>query len=356
MRIHINAWRSLNHPLAGGSEIYVDRVASGLASRGHEVTLATSRPISEGHPYRPVAAGGMYDQYLRSPITYVRHGRRADVVIDVTNGMAFFTPLWRRNGPTICCIHHVHTVMWRQWFGPVTARIGAWLESRGVPRVYRNCLFVALSQSTATELENLGVGRESIRVVYPGADPPRTTGYPKEGEPLFVSVGRLVPHKRYDLMVRVWNRIRPRIGGGRLVLIGEGPQRELLESIAGPGVEFAGRVSEEQKEELLARAWALIHPSMVEGWGLVVMEAAFASTPTIGFWAPGLRESVVHGETGFLAEDEEEFEHAWETLAVDRELREKLSKRAAKRVKDFTWETTVDEWENVLAEVTSGSA
>lgn len=122
-------------------------------------------------------------------------------------------------------------------------------------------------------------------------------------EPLFVAVGRLVEYKRIDLLLRLWERVRP-VTGGRLVIVGDGPERDRLTQLAGPGVEFAGHVSEAEKHRLLCAAWLLLHPSAVEGWGLVVTEAATRETPTVAFDVPGLRDSVVDGETGVLAHGE----------------------------------------------------
>ena len=87
-------------------------------------------------------------------------------------------------------------------------------------------------------------------------------------------------------------------------LAGDGPERARLQALAGPGVVFAGRVSEQEKHRLLCSAWLLVHPALIEGWGIVVAEAAIRGTPAVAFDVPGLRDSVVHGETGMLVRTE----------------------------------------------------
>ena len=142
---------------------------------------------------------------------------------------------------------------------------------------------------------------------------------------LGLAVGRLVEYKRIDLLLRLWERVRP-VTGGRLLIVGDGPERERLQALAGPGVEFTGHVSEAEKHRLLCAAWLLLHPSAIEGWGLVVTEAATRETPTVAFDVPGLRDSVVDGETGVLAQGESSFAAAWCTLALSGRRREAMGK------------------------------
>jgi glycosyltransferase involved in cell wall biosynthesis len=348
MRIGFLVWRELDHPRAGGSEVLVDHLASGLAARGHEVTMVSGAPVGE-RTYRTVDGGGTLDQFLRSPLNHARHLRDHDLVVDVVNGMAFFTPLWRRHGASLCLVNHVHTEHWAQWFTPPVAAFGRALEARAVPRAYRGSLFVAVSPSTAAALADLGVPPDDVRVVYNGVDLPEGPLLPSASEPTFVALGRLVPHKRYDLLVRAWAQVQPTTGG-RLVIAGEGPEAAAIEAMGVPGVELVGRVTEVEKHRLLSEAWALVHPASVEGWGLVVMEAAARGTPTLGFWAPGVRDSVVHDETGLLVETEDELVARWRALAADDELRLKLGVGARRRAEEFTWEQTVAGFEAVAEE------
>ena len=346
LRVLINVWRDLQHPLAGGSEVLVDRLATGLTKRGHTVTLRCGTPVSE-HDYRVVDGGGRFEHYLRYPLDYLLHHRNNDIVVDVANGMTYFTPLLRRR-PTICFVHHVHTEHWAQWFRPPLAMLGRNIERKITPRAYRNNLFIAVSASTAEALEALGVDPRQIRVVNNGVDIPAQVR-PEADEPLFVALGRLVPHKRYDLLARAWKRVRPETGG-RLVIIGEGPERSKIEAVRAPGLELPGKVSEADKNTLLGQAWLLFHPASLEGWGLAVMEAAAQATPTVGFWSPGVRDSVVHGETGILVDDEDELVSEWIRLAGDTHARQQLGSAARARAESFTWERCVDAFEAVAAE------
>ncbi|HEX7135738.1 MAG TPA: glycosyltransferase [Iamia sp.] len=343
LHIAINAWRDTSHHLAGGSEVMIDQLAAGLHRRGHRVELRAGGPITD-HPYRVTDGGGKFSQYLKTPVAHLRHQRHADLVVDVANGMAFYSPLWRK-GPTICFVHHVHTAQWSQWFNPAVAGVGRALERHAMPAAYATTPFVTVSPSSAEALIDLGVAPDRIHVVPNGVDVPDVPGE-KAAEPLFLAVGRLVPHKRYDLLARLWRQVQP-VVGGRLVIVGDGPEEERIAALDVPGLELTGRVSAEERDRLYAEAWLLLHPSMLEGWGLVVMEAAAHGTPTLAFDAPGVRDSVVHARTGLLARDEREIVEMWTDLAQSDDLRAKLGDGARDRAVEFSWEATVDRFEEV---------
>lgn len=338
MRILFLAWRDLAHPLAGGSEVLVDRLADGLVACGHDVELMCGGPTA-ARTYGVTATGGTYTQYLRAPLRYLRHHRHADLVVDVVNGVPYLAPVWRRR-PSICLVNHIHTDLWNLWFPRPVAAVGRGMEARALPLVYGRRLVVAVSPSTASALADLGVPPEQIRIVPNGVDSHEGQAH-KSHEPLFVAVGRLVPHKRYDLLLRLWEKVRP-LTGGRLVIVGEGPEGDRLRSLAGPGASLPGRVTEEEKRRLLDSSWLMLHPALVEGWGLVVMEAAAHQTPTVGFDVPGVRDSVVGGRSGVLARSEDDFARAWVQLGTHRGEREALGAYARERARELSWPATVN--------------
>ncbi|MFJ5773197.1 glycosyltransferase family 4 protein [Streptomyces sp. NPDC093094] len=352
-RIVFLAHRDLGNPSAGGSELLVDRLADGLTRLGHQVTLLCGGPAAH-RDYRVVSAGGAYGHYLRARSAFARQVGETDLLVEVCNGMPYLSPLWHR-GPTLSLVNHVHTDLWKMRFGgPLApaARIGRRLEHWALTGARQDGLLVAVSPSTAHALRAIGVQRERIRVVHNGVEEPGPhTG--RSPEPLFVAVGRLVEYKRIDLLLRLWERVRP-VTGGRLVVVGDGPERERLERLAGGSVSFVGHVSEAEKHRLLCAAWLLLHPSAVEGWGLVVTEAAVRETPAVAFDVPGLRDSVVDGETGVLASGESSFAAAWCTLALSARRREAMGKAARDRAARYRWDGTVRQFRAVAAEAARG--
>ncbi|WP_199548968.1 glycosyltransferase family 4 protein [Streptomyces sp. N35] len=345
-RIVFLARRDLGNPAAGGSELLVDQLAEGLTHAGHQVTLLCGGPAAY-RDYRVVSAGGDLAHHLRARSAFARQVGDCDLLVEVCNGMPYLAPLWH-SGPTLCLVNHVHTDLWGMRYPGPAARLGRRLEHWALSGAQRGNLLVAVSPSTATALREIGVPRERIRVVHNGVDEPGPQE-PRSEEPLFLAMGRLVEYKRIDLLLRLWERVRP-VTGGRLVIVGDGPERERLEQLAGPGVQFTGRISEAEKHRLLCASWLLLHPSAVEGWGLVVTEAATRGTPAIGFDVPGLRDSVEDGVTGILARGESSFAAAWCTLALSAERRKAMGKAAANRAARYRWSHTVRQFQAVAAE------
>ncbi|HEX8005616.1 MAG TPA: glycosyltransferase family 4 protein [Trebonia sp.] len=332
------AWRDLANTRAGGSEVLVDRLADGMTARGDRVTLLCGGQTAS-RSYRVVRNGGTYSQFLRAPVSYWRHLRDADLVVEVCNGMPFLSPLWCKR-PVICLVNHMHTELWQLRFPVPLAAAGRFAESRVMPWVQRNNLFLTVSNSTADALREIGVGDDRIRQICNGVVQPDPLT-PRSPEPMFLALGRLTEYKRVDLLLKLWSRVRP-IVGGTLVIAGDGPERARIEAMAGPDVIVTGRVSEEEKHRLLCAAWLLLHPALIEGWGIVVAEAAIRGTPAVGFDVPGLRDSVVSGETGLLVGSEGEFASAWASLTLNHEARGAMGAAARERAERLHWSLAVE--------------
>ena len=167
-------------------------------------------------------------------------------------------------------------------FGPGLARIGWWIESRLAVRVYRRCRYVTVSESTRDELAELGVDPDRITVVHNGT--PEVVGppVPRPPHPSLVVLGRLVPHKRVELALRATALLSPELpdagaGGGRAGLVGgaAAPARRRPRH-RGPGPVRRLRDRGATSTSCCARSWLMLAPSLKEGWGLTIVEAARA--------------------------------------------------------------------------------
>jgi glycosyltransferase involved in cell wall biosynthesis len=358
LRIVAVTWRDLAHPSAGGAEVLLDRVLTGLHERGHEVTLVCGGPLSP-HPYQAVDSGGTYSQYLRAPAICTNRYRDADIVIDVQNGMPYFSPVWRRR-PSVCVVHHVHTDQWATRFPAPVAACFRSMERRVMPFVYRHRRFIAISASTKRSLVAIGVPAASITVIESGVDSPPAADTARSGEPLLLSLNRLVPHKRVDLLLESWRLAQTRVPG-RLVVAGDGPLlndvRRQARSI--PRVDVLGRVDETKKLDLLARAWVVLSAAHHEGWGMSVLEGAAFGTPSLALDAPGIRDALVDGVTGRLvyprheADIPEIFGRAMTEFVEDQPQREKFGAAARRRAMDLSWSRCSDRWEAALVNAAS---
>lgn len=135
-------------------------------------------------------------------------------------------------------------------------------------------------------------------VVYPPVTCKRLGGpSPRRGD-FLLSFGRLVPYKRVDLAIQAAERL-----GVRLVVAGDGPERERLEAMAGPSTEFLGSVDEVQAARLLSSCAALVFCAE-EDFGIVPVEANAHGAPVIGFARGGLLESMRPGVTAELFDEQ----------------------------------------------------
>jgi glycosyltransferase involved in cell wall biosynthesis len=363
LRVLVLSWRDSGHPEGGGAELYLDHVLAGLVRAGHVITVLTARypgseRRSEADGIRVLRAGGRFTVYLHAALRILlRRAGRFDVVVDVQNGMPFFARLLTRRPVVVLC-HHVHREQWSialgtGWGGRLAARVGWWVESWLAPRAFRGCRYVTVSVRSADDLVALGVDRDRVTVVHNGAPPPRA-GTGRSARPELLVLGRLVPHKQVEHAVRSLAALSGRFPDLRLTVAGQGWwEQEIRDEVHRLGlasrVELTGFVDEDHKHVLLSRAWVLVTPSVKEGWGLCVIEAAAHGTPTVAYRsAGGVAESVLHGSTGLLAEDEADLTAQIAELLGDAELRATMGRAATTYARGFTWTRTADRFEDVL--------
>lgn len=120
----------------------------------------------------------------------------------------------------------------------------------------------------------------------------------------YLAGGRLVPYKRFDLLVQAFNQL-----GRKLVIYGDGPAGDELKAMAHSNITFLGRVSEDKKKELLANCIAFLNPQE-EDFGITMVEAHAAGRPVIAYAAGGAGEIVQAGITGEFFD-----EQTWEDVA-----------------------------------------
>jgi len=354
--------RDTTHPEGGGSEVFLERAGSELVELGWRVSVACERypgsaAVEDRDGVRILRAGEGLGLYRRTLTGLLRGSYgQVDVVVDVQNGMPFCSPLATRV-PVVNLVHHVHREVWPVVMPPVRARLGWFAESRVAPRVYRHHRYVAVSPATRDELVGLGVPEPSITVVHNGTDVPLPTGTPRAGDPTVLAVSRLVPHKRLEIAVHAVARLRHELPGLRLVVAGSGYwEPELRALVARLGlereVELTGWVNEERKHRLMAQAWVMAMPSLKEGWGLSVIEAAAHGTPSVAFTgAGGLSDSIVDGETGLLVDGgQEEFTSTLGGLLREPEVLGRMREAARVHATRFTWPATAKSLHMVLDE------
>ncbi len=180
---------------------------------------------------------------------------------------------------------------------PILHRLRQW-DQMSAERVD---VFVANSKLVADRIKKY-YGAPSV-VIYPPVDVAAFTPSDTIGN-YYLAGGRLVPYKRFELIVKAFSRLKI-----PLKIFGEGPMLRSLRRMAGPNIEFLGRVDDEAKAKLYAEAIAYIHPQE-EDFGITAVEAQAAGTPVIAWGKGGAMETVKDGETGVYLD-----EQSWEELA-----------------------------------------
>jgi glycosyltransferase involved in cell wall biosynthesis len=151
--------------------------------------------------------------------------------------------------------------------------------------------FVANSKAVAERIQRLY--QRSAEVIHPPIETGRFRPS-SEREDYYLVLSRLVPYKRIDLAVKACTQRKK-----KLVVIGDGPDRQNLEAMAGPSVSFLGRASDQQVEHYAARCRALLFPGE-EDFGMAPVEVAAAGRPTIAYRAGGALETIVENVTGLF--------------------------------------------------------
>ncbi|QXC62110.1 glycosyltransferase family 4 protein [Aquihabitans sp. G128] len=363
-RIHMLAWRDLDDVEAGGSEVHAPEVARLWAEAGIEVVIRTS--FAQGHPshahrdgYQVVRKAGRYLVFPRAAASEAtrRYGER-DALVEIWNGMPFFSPLWAR-GPRVVFLHHVHADMWKMVLPPNLAKLGDTLESRVAPKLYRRSRMITLSPSSKREMLDIGFRDDLVDVVPPGVDPRFSPGGELSPTPLVVGVGRLVPVKRFDRLIRAVVAARQHAPELELVLVGTGPDRTDLESLVHQlgvqdHVHFAGRISDDELVATYRRAWAVASSSVREGWGMTLTEAAACGTPAVATRIPGHVDAIAEGQSGLLADDDAELARHLAAVATDHALRDRLRAGALVHASQFTWTNTATQILEALADEALG--
>ncbi len=138
-------------------------------------------------------------------------------------------------------------------------------------------------------------------IIYPAIDAGKYNISSKL-EDYFLMVGRLVPYKKFDLAIKVFNAT-----GDKLRIVGDGPEFKRLHKMAKPNIEFLGLVSDFEMPKLYNHAKAVIFPQE-EDFGLVPLEAMASGRPAIAYRAGGAMETVVDGENGIFFDEQTEID------------------------------------------------
>ena len=359
-KVTIVAWRDLDDPEAGGSELHAHRIATAWAKAGIEVVMRTS--MVAGQPteivrdgYTVIRRGGRYAVFAQVFMEGLRHrSKPGEALVETWNGMPFFSPVWYR-GPRIVVLHHVHGPMWKMSLSRGLAWIGEAIEKVLAPPLYRSSEVVTLSASSKLEIvEQMHLPASRITVVPPGIEPRFIPGGITSVDPLVVAVGRLVPVKQFDRLIETLVDAKTSVPALRAIIVGEGYLRPELETLirdsnAEEWISLPGRLDDNEVVALYQQATVVASASLREGWGMTLTEAAACGTPSVATDIAGHRDAVVKGVSGVLAAEGQPLVSALVSILSDPAERQRLSDGALSVAAGFSWDRTAEQAFGVLA-------
>jgi glycosyltransferase involved in cell wall biosynthesis len=251
-----------------------------LDLRGYDIVISSSSAWAHGVLPDP---GAVHVCYCHNPFRYAWSEREATLAART---------------PPVRVPLQVVLSRWRRW---------DWIAAQRVDR------YVANSRVTAARVRRY-FGREAD-VLHPPVELDRF--WPGEVEEHYLVVAEQMAHKRIDVAIEAFNRLRK-----PLIVVGDGPEQRRLRRLAGPTVRFAGRLSDPEVAALMRSARALV-VTAAEEFGIAAVESLASGRPVIALGSGGVLESVLEGETGtyYAASDPAalaEAVAAFDPLAIDK--------------------------------------
>lgn len=359
MDILILNWKDLKNPDVGGAEIILYELGKRLVKAGHRVTwfcrtYPGAKPEDTIGGIRVIRRGNRFTVYWEAYLYYRSLNKKPDKVLDCVNTICWQTPLYVPQANRIAYVNQLAKEVLFYELPPLISHVAYALESlEYVP--YRDTQFICYSESVKNDIATFGIPKKNISTFPIGIDHDRYTPDVKSNDPLFVFVARLTAMKRPDVCVEAMSIVVKKYPKAKLAIVGYGPMEKQLDvmirtrmlhkniCIVNKDHLFFDTNPKDQKIKLMQQAWALLLPSVKEGWGMVVTEAAACRTPSIVSSVTGLQDSVLDAQTGLVLSKRptaDEMANALMKLIRDASLRKSLSIQAQKNAMRYSWDNS----------------
>jgi len=343
MRILWLTWKDTGHPQAGGAEVVNEELAKRLAKEGHDVTFLVGghkscKPKERRDGFEIIRIGGRFSVYRHARSYYKKHLRGwADLVIDEVNTIPFFAKFYVKE-PSVLFVHQLAREIWFYQMPFPVSLVGYLLEPLYLRLLAthspdRPTTVITVSESTKADLIRHGFKAENVHIISEGIElkpVPTLAKSEKYERPTLLSLGAIRPMKRTLEIVKAFEIIKSQsptpvipargeikhpssqldtrslrliIAGDTIGGYGKKVLRYIEQSPYRIDIEVLGRVSKEEKIELMQKSHAIAVTSVKEGWGLIVTEANSQGTPAVVYNVDGLRDSVRDGETGMVTKE-----------------------------------------------------
>ncbi len=340
----------------GGAEVHLHEIFRRVVKKGHEVTLVAHKfkgsadeEIIDGIKIKRIGNKFLFDkqfkQYYKTKLQNINY----DLIVDDISKIPLKIPSYT-NKPVVGILHHIHgNSLHKELSAPLAYYIIR--MERLIPNYYSNAKIFTVSESTTSELVNLGYNQDNTAILHNAIDHDLfdSVDVEKFEMPTICYVGRIKKYKNINLIIEAISILKKDIPNIKLFIGGKGDNlgnlKEQVKRLSlGDNVEFTGFLSEEEKTKLLAKSWLFVTMAEKEGWGITVIEANAVKTPAIGSDVPGLRDSIKNGETGFLVPRDNTYQLAEKikNLISDKSELERISYNAYEWSKKFSWNKSAD--------------
>ena len=351
MRLLILNWRDPLNPKAGGAEIYTHEIAKRLVAKGNKVTLfAAAFPgclsSEQLDGVDVIREGSRLSVYFKAWQRYKREFRNNfDFVIDQINTVPFFSPLYLKDSGAALIFQmtgEIFTIALPKLVGYIARFFEPFMF-----KPYRRFNIIVISESIKQELVRGGFIAENILIVEPGLKHEDFGVGPKADRPTVLFMNRIVKYKNVLHLVEAFELVRREVPDAVLMIGGckggryEKVVRARVEKLGlSDSVEYYPFVAQEEKTRILRSAWVHVLPSIKEGWGMSVLEAAACGTPSIAYDVVGLKDAISDNESGILVQygDINALAAAIMRMLKDPDMRTIFSEKALAISKKFTWE------------------
>lgn len=245
MNILILNWRDIKHPKAGGAEVYFHEMAKRWIKKGYKVIWISGgwkgcKKQEEIDRIKIRRVGGELSLYMLAPIEYFKIRKEIDLIIDVDNGLPFFSPVFS-NVKRVLHMHHIHKDVWSKEAegntlnNKIIAKIAYLIELILVPLFYKNTNVITISKSSKEEIEKEGVGKAVLGIVNPGFTISKIPKIKRTKFPSILFVNRIKKYKGADTLVKAFLKIEKKVRNAELYIAGSGDYIQNIKAIAKSG-------------------------------------------------------------------------------------------------------------------------
>ncbi len=322
----------------GGGEYVFKTIAESLAQNNHKVWVITNNVSKEQYQesenlkiirVEPTLqySGGLPPKFLDN-IRYVFNAYRKgkDIVkqekIDIIHSNNFSPALagslisYFTRIPHITTIHDIFSIydkeFWRKWMNQtnvsqINARLVPLFEKLMI-RFRFDCIHT-VSNATKNDIQKIGTKKPIHIIPNSIKDEEQLITELKINQ--FVYLGRLVFYKNVEIILKSFKIVTKEFSDAKLVIAGDGPHKESLQDLVKKldikkNVTFAGYVTPEEKKKFLAESNALLFPSIIEGFGLVMLESFQQNRPVLVSDIPPMSEIIENNKTGLVIDPNDE--------------------------------------------------